>query len=39
MNAQSQAANHSRHCTRLSMDRHKVIVGCIDGSIYCVDVY
>ena len=32
-------STHSRRCTRLSMDEHKVVVGCIDGTIYCVDVY
>ena len=32
-------STHSRRCTRLSMDEHKVVVGCIDGTISCVDVY
>ena len=37
--APPQYTNHPRRCTRLAVDDANVLVGCIDGSIYQVDVY
>jgi WD40 repeat protein len=37
--SRSNVSPHQRRCTRLSMDQYKVLVGCIDGTIYCIDVY